>query len=105
MKICPDPGNVPEVNGTTSSRTAGRSDMAITCSSCARAHPRLVTACETRRRAALRFLSCVCRACDGTWGFGEAREPDGGTRMWATLPSAGARSYGLLHATAPLPSR
>ncbi|MFF0107150.1 ATP-binding protein [Streptomyces hirsutus] len=57
-------------------------------------HPKLATACDTRRRAALRFLACVCRACDGTWGFGEAREPGGGTRMWATLPSVGARAYG-----------
>ncbi|MGY0069461.1 hypothetical protein ACWZEH_22265 [Streptomyces sp. QTS137] len=48
----------------------------------------------THRRAALRLLSCVCRACDGTRGFCEAREPGGGTRMWATLPSAGARTYG-----------
>ncbi|MDH6624834.1 hypothetical protein M2271_002638 [Streptomyces sp. LBL] len=57
-------------------------------------HPRLATACDTRRRAALRFLACVCRACDGTWGFGESHEPGGGTRMWATLPRAGAAAYG-----------
>ncbi|MFV0133933.1 ATP-binding protein [Streptomyces sp. HMX87] len=62
-------------------------------------HPRhtnahLATACDTRRRAALRVLACVCRACDGTWGFGEAREPGGGTRMWATLPRASAAAYG-----------
>jgi hypothetical protein len=55
---------------------------------------RLATACDTRRRAALRVLACVCRACDGTWGFGEAREPGGGTRMWATLPRASAAAYG-----------
>ncbi|CAM5498696.1 hypothetical protein SALBM311S_03416 [Streptomyces alboniger] len=56
--------------------------------------PHLATACDTRRRAALRVLACVCRACDGTWGFGESREPGGGTRMWATLPRAGAAMYG-----------
>ncbi|KOU73615.1 hypothetical protein ADK57_08595 [Streptomyces sp. MMG1533] len=56
--------------------------------------PHLATACDTRRRAALRVLACVCRACDGTWGFGEAREPGGGTRMWATLPRASAAAYG-----------
>ncbi|WP_399888097.1 ATP-binding protein [Streptomyces sp. BBFR51] len=56
--------------------------------------PRLATACDTRRRAALRVLACVCRACDGTWGFGEAREPGGGTRMWVTLPRASAAAYG-----------
>lgn len=55
---------------------------------------RLALACDTRRRAALRVLACVCRACDGTWGFGEAREPGGGTRTWATLPRAGAGAYG-----------
>ncbi|MEU3658287.1 ATP-binding protein [Streptomyces sp. NPDC032940] len=56
--------------------------------------PHLATACDTRRRAALRVLACVSRACDGTWGFGEAREPGGGTRMWVTLPRAGAAAYG-----------
>ncbi|CAM5383348.1 hypothetical protein STENM36S_04577 [Streptomyces tendae] len=56
--------------------------------------PHLATACDTRRRAALRVLACVCRACDGTWGFGKAREPGGGTRMWATLPRASAAVYG-----------
>jgi hypothetical protein len=59
-------------------------------------HPRLATACDTRRRAALRFLACVCRACDGDRGVGEAREPGGGTRMWATLPREGAAGYGRL---------
>ncbi|MEV5545521.1 ATP-binding protein [Streptomyces sp. NPDC052309] len=57
-------------------------------------HPSLATACDTRRRAALRLLACVCRACEGTWGFGEAREPGGGTRMWATLPRESAVAYG-----------
>ncbi|MFE9285338.1 ATP-binding protein [Streptomyces olivaceus] len=56
--------------------------------------PHLATACDTRRRAALRVLACVCRACDGAWGFGEAREPGGGTRMWATLPRLSAAAYG-----------
>jgi hypothetical protein len=56
--------------------------------------PHLATACDTRRRAALRVLACVCRSCDGTWGFGESREPGGGTRMWATLPRASAAAYG-----------
>ncbi|MGW3728987.1 ATP-binding protein [Streptomyces sp. NPDC000851] len=58
--------------------------------------PHLATACDTRRRAALRFLACVCRACNGDWGFGEAREPGGGTRMWATLPRTGTAKYGTL---------
>ncbi|MCX4456500.1 ATP-binding protein [Streptomyces sp. NBC_01728] len=57
-------------------------------------HPRLAAACDGRRRAALRVLACVCRACDGDWGFGESREPGGGTRMWATLPRASAAEYG-----------
>ncbi|GAB2858516.1 hypothetical protein GCM10027074_27010 [Streptomyces deserti] len=53
-------------------------------------HPRLVAACDARRRAALRLLACVVRACAGEWGFGEAREPGGGTRMWAVVPRVGA---------------
>ncbi|MGW2386095.1 ATP-binding protein [Streptomyces sp. NPDC001658] len=52
-------------------------------------HPRLVAACDARRRAALRVLGCVVRVCEGEWGFGEAREPGGGTRMWAVLPRVG----------------
>lgn len=56
--------------------------------------PNLAAACDTRRRASLRLLACLCRACDGDWGFGESREPGGGTRMWATLPRAGAAAYG-----------
>ncbi|MGW2045315.1 ATP-binding protein [Streptomyces sp. NPDC001858] len=62
--------------------------------------PHLVATCDTRRRAALRLLACVCRACEGSWGFGEAHEPGGGTRMWARLPRDGARGYG---AEAPYP--
>ncbi|MFJ4690026.1 ATP-binding protein [Streptomyces sp. NPDC088766] len=58
------------------------------------AQPHLATACDTRRRAALRLLACVCRACDGDWGFGESREPGGGTRMWARLPRRSAAAYG-----------
>ncbi|MEU0742412.1 ATP-binding protein [Streptomyces sp. NPDC006134] len=58
------------------------------------AHPRLAAACDARRRAALRVLGCVVRACEGEWGFGEAREPGGGTRMWAVVPWRGARGYG-----------
>ncbi|MFD6324474.1 ATP-binding protein [Streptomyces sp. NPDC058442] len=57
------------------------------------AHPRLAAACDARRRAALRVLACVVKACSGDWGFGDAREPGGGTRMWAVLPRAGARAY------------
>jgi hypothetical protein len=57
------------------------------------AHPRLASACDTRRRAALRVLACVVRACEGDWGFGDAREPGGGTRMWAVLPREGARGF------------
>ncbi|MEH0556184.1 ATP-binding protein [Streptomyces sp. B21-101] len=56
--------------------------------------PHLTAACDTRRRAALRVLACVCRSCDGSWGFGEAHEPGGGTRMWARLPRASAATYG-----------
>ncbi|MDQ0811514.1 hypothetical protein QFZ63_003228 [Streptomyces sp. B3I7] len=50
------------------------------------AHPRLADACETRRRAALRLLTRLCRTCGGACGFEGSREPGGGTRMWATLP-------------------
>lgn len=56
-------------------------------------NPRLASACEARRRVALRVLACVLKACGGDWGFGEAREPGGGTRMWAVLPRAGACAY------------
>ncbi|MFC7825357.1 ATP-binding protein [Streptomyces sp. NPDC057375] len=56
-------------------------------------HPRLLAACDARRRAALRVLGCVVRACEGEWGFGEAREPGGGTRMWAVVPRGGAGRY------------
>ncbi|MCT7351198.1 ATP-binding protein [Streptomyces sp. 15-116A] len=56
-------------------------------------HPRLATACDTRRRAALRVLACVVKACAGDWGYGDAREPTGGTRMWAVLPRGGAHTY------------
>ena len=56
-------------------------------------HPRLVAACDARRRAALRVLGCVVRECEGEWGFGAAREPGGGTRMWAVLPRWGVRGY------------
>ncbi|MFF4487199.1 ATP-binding protein [Streptomyces sp. NPDC001544] len=56
-------------------------------------NPRLATACDTRRRAALRVLACVVRACEGDWDFGEAREPGGGTRMWAVLPRTAASAY------------
>ncbi|MFB6556357.1 hypothetical protein [Streptomyces sp. NPDC056405] len=56
-------------------------------------HPRLAAACEARRRSALRVMACVVRACSGDWGFGDAREPGGGTRMWAVLPRDRARKY------------
>lgn len=56
-------------------------------------HPRLVEACDARRRAVLRVLGRVVRECDGEWGVGEAREPGGGTRMWAVVPWRGARGY------------
>lgn len=65
-------------------------------------NPRLAAACESRRRAALRVLSCVVKSCNGDWGFGDARELGGGTRMWAVLPRHGARMYvraGEPHAT------
>lgn len=56
-------------------------------------HPRLVAACDERRGDALQVLGCVVEGCGGEWGFGEAREPGGGTRMWAVLPWAGAREF------------
>ncbi|MCH5672923.1 ATP-binding protein [Streptomyces gilvus] len=56
-------------------------------------HPRLAVACDARRRSTLRLLSCVVRSCEGDWGFGDAREPGGGTRMWAVLPRKGAGAY------------
>ncbi|WP_306189566.1 ATP-binding protein [Streptomyces sp. MK5] len=56
-------------------------------------HPRLAAACEARRRSALRVPACVVRACGGDWGFGDAREPGGGTRTWAVLPKEGATAY------------
>ncbi|MFI1365750.1 ATP-binding protein [Streptomyces griseochromogenes] len=56
-------------------------------------HARLATACDSRRRDTLGVLAGVVRACQGDWGFGEAREPGGGTRMWAVLPRAGAEAY------------
>ncbi|MFH9816874.1 ATP-binding protein [Streptomyces sp. NPDC017230] len=58
-------------------------------------HPRLSSACDARRKAALRVLMAVVRACGGTWGMDAARQPGGGTRMWAVLPIAGARAYGM----------
>ncbi|AOP50054.1 hypothetical protein [Streptomyces lydicus] len=57
-------------------------------------HRRLAAACDGRRRSLLMLLACVMHACDGEWGFGAAREPGDGTRMWAVLPRAGARAYG-----------
>ncbi|CAM5564524.1 hypothetical protein SAVIM338S_04705 [Streptomyces avidinii] len=59
----------------------------------AHSHPRLAAHCEARRRAALRVMSAVVRDCGGAWGFGESREPGGGTRTWVTLPVAGAAGY------------
>ncbi|MFE2306164.1 ATP-binding protein [Streptomyces sp. NPDC059411] len=56
-------------------------------------HPRLAAHCEARRRAALRVMAAVVRECGGAWGFGESREPGGGTRTWASLPLAGAAGY------------
>ncbi|MFI8948775.1 ATP-binding protein [Streptomyces sp. NPDC053750] len=56
-------------------------------------HPRLAAACDARRRSALRVMACVVRACSGDWGFGDARQPGGGTRMWAVLPRDLARKY------------
>ncbi|MBT2407511.1 ATP-binding protein [Streptomyces sp. ISL-87] len=55
--------------------------------------PRLAAHCEARRRAALRLMAAVVRECGGAWGFGESREPGGGTRTWATLPRSGALRY------------
>ncbi|GHE66247.1 hypothetical protein GCM10018785_38800 [Streptomyces longispororuber] len=58
-------------------------------------NPRLAEVCDERRRASLTLMACVVRACAGDWGFGDAREPGGGARMWAVLPREGARAYGL----------
>lgn len=60
-------------------------------------HPRLAAACDARRRAALRLLACVVKSCSGDWGFGDAREPGGGTRMWAVLPRRTSREYTGCH--------
>ncbi|MFD5125934.1 ATP-binding protein [Streptomyces sp. NPDC058385] len=58
---------------------------------------RVAAACEARRRAALRLLACVTRTCGGDWGFGPAREPEGGTRMWVTLPrTSTVNAYGAV---------
>jgi len=57
------------------------------------AHARLSAACDARRRANLRVLACVVRACGGDWGIGAAGEPGGGARMWAVLPREGARGF------------
>ncbi|MEU4044781.1 ATP-binding protein [Streptomyces antibioticus] len=56
-------------------------------------HARLGALCVLNRRATLRLLDEVVRACRGDWGIGGAREPGGGTRMWAVLPRAGAMNY------------
>jgi hypothetical protein len=59
------------------------------------AHPRLAGVCEARRRAELRLLAALANACHGDHGFGPAREPSGGTRMWAVLHLGGtAQAYG-----------
>ncbi|MFD7028991.1 ATP-binding protein [Streptomyces sp. NPDC059917] len=57
------------------------------------AHPRLAAHCEARRRAALRVMAAVVRACGGAWGFGQSREPGGGNRTWAHLPLRGAAEF------------
>ncbi|MGR4883249.1 hypothetical protein ACIPUC_28095 [Streptomyces sp. LARHCF249] len=57
------------------------------------AHPRLAAHCEARRRAALRLMGAVVRDCGGAWGFGDSREPGGGTRTWASLLRSGAAGY------------
>ncbi|MFD8413469.1 ATP-binding protein [Streptomyces sp. NPDC059650] len=59
----------------------------------AHGHPRLAAHCEARRRAALRLLRVVVRECGGEWGFGDSREPGGGTRTWVALPRVGAVGY------------
>ncbi|GGR69557.1 hypothetical protein GCM10010252_04520 [Streptomyces aureoverticillatus] len=59
-------------------------------------NPRLAAICDERRRASLNLMACVVRACVGDWGFDDARQPGGGTRMWAVLPREGARAYGML---------
>ncbi|MFE1584997.1 ATP-binding protein [Streptomyces sp. NPDC058737] len=38
-------------------------------------HPRLLAACDARRRAALRVLGCVVRACEGSGGSGRPGSP------------------------------
>ncbi len=57
-------------------------------------HPRIAASCDSQRKAALRLLACVVKACDGDWGFGDAREPGGGTRMWAVLPHLPTVAFG-----------
>ncbi|MFJ3925427.1 ATP-binding protein [Streptomyces sp. NPDC090022] len=50
--------------------------------------PRLAALCEARRRSHLRVLAALVKDCRGDWGFGPAREPGGGTRSWARLPTS-----------------
>ncbi|WP_329122113.1 ATP-binding protein [Streptomyces sp. NBC_01465] len=56
-------------------------------------NPRLAAACDARRRASLRVLACLVKACGGTWGLGPAHEPTGGTRTWAVLPTRSTTTY------------
>jgi hypothetical protein len=54
-------------------------------------HPVLAAHCDARRRAQLDRLATAVEGYRGDWGFGDAREPAGGTRSWAVLPRTAAR--------------
>lgn len=41
-------------------------------------NPRLAATCDGQRKAALRLAAAVVKACQGEWGFGDAREPGAG---------------------------
>ncbi|WP_255951223.1 ATP-binding protein [Streptomyces odontomachi] len=57
-------------------------------------NPRLAATCDGQRKASLRLAAAVVKACQGEWGFGDAREPGGGTRMWAVLPHVPTVAFG-----------
>ncbi|MEV0096013.1 ATP-binding protein [Streptomyces sp. NPDC050738] len=66
-------------------------------------HPRLAAACDARRRASLRVLVCLVKACGGTWGLGPAHEPTGGTRTWVVLPTQETTAFATVCVDGPLP--
>ncbi|MBB5117342.1 hypothetical protein AF335_02215 [Streptomyces eurocidicus] len=57
--------------------------------------PAQAALCTGSRKRLLLLLACVVRECDGTWGISEPAPATEGTRVWANLPEAGAKSYGV----------